>query len=146
MHPRNFQLKLSLALARLSMIALVLAGICFPVMVILTWYHVTGLLWLYLAGPAALIAGCILYIADLIYARFALGWHPPGSYSTWVYQLLAVYWGASILLLALQYSGLQSGPVLLTEVFSATYPFMLALAPWQTILRPLQTSAPTFQA
>jgi hypothetical protein len=128
------------------MIALVLAGFCFPVMVILTWYHVTGALWLYLAGPAALIAGCILYIAGLIYARYALGWRPPVSYPTWVYQLLAVYWGGSILLLALQHIGLQIGPVLLTEVLFAIYPFMLALAPWQTILSPLQTSAPPFQA
>ena len=130
-------------LAYTSFAGLVTAGICFPIMAVLTHFHSTGAMWIYMLGPLGLMLGCILYIAGVIYAHYALGWHFPRNFPAWTSRFLVAYWISNVALQILQYYLLKEGLLLLSaQVLSATYPFILALAPYQTILRPLAAKSP----
>jgi hypothetical protein len=115
------------ALVLLGWAGLITAGLCFPLMAILTHFYTGGddtpLYWL---GPAGLFVGCLSSVISIFFARAALG-VPLPSGSPRLERWIVPLWIAIVTLIALRWTVLSGTPAWLAEVLYSTYPFLIAL-------------------
>jgi hypothetical protein len=115
------------ALVLLGWAGLITAGVCFPVMTILTHFYTggeeTALYWL---GPAGLFVGCLSSVISIFFAQTALGLPLPSG-SARLERWIVPLWIAIVALVALRCTVLSGTPALLAEALYSTYPFLIAL-------------------
>jgi hypothetical protein len=127
MPERSIAQTIHAALVLLGWAGLIVAGICFPAMVIVThFYNTDSQTALYWLGPAGLFVGCLSSVVSIFFAHVTIGLPFPSG-SARLERWIVPFWIALVVLLTLRWTVLSGTPAVLAEMLYSTYPFLIAL-------------------
>jgi hypothetical protein len=138
MPERSIAQTIHAAMVLLGWAGLIVAGVCFPAMVIVAhFYNAGGETALYWLGPAGLFVGCLSSVVSIFFAHATIGLPLPSG-SARLERWIVPFWIALVVLLMLRWTVLSGTPAVLAEILYSTYPFLIALglAPALTTISP----------